>query len=96
MAKKKKRGGKQGAFSKALNVGLTLLAISKAISIWLAPGFGSQAITIKAANTIRAYTGFGADGSFDPKRLLEGWLPAAGAFGLGFLLKFIRKKFPVR
>ncbi len=79
-------------FSKAINIGVIALAASTAIRIWL----GGGSIEQKTSATLRAYTGFGADGTFDINRLKEGWLPAGAALGLGTLLKFMRKKFPVR
>ncbi len=90
--KKKGRNRKQGMFSKAVNIGLTLLSVSTAIRIWI----GAGNVESKTAATLRAYTGFGMDGSFVPTRLIEGWAPAGAAFGIGALLKFIRRKFPVR
>jgi len=90
--KKNNRSRKQKMFSKTKNILLTLLSVSTAIRIWLGPG----SIESKSAATLRAYTGFGADGSFDASRLIEGYAPAGAAFGVGTLLHFIQKKFPVR
>ncbi len=92
MAKKKRSSRTQGMFSKAVNIGLTALAFSKAITIWIS----AAPVNTKVAQTLQAYTGFGLDGSFVPTRLIEGYAPVAGAFAIGTVLKFIRRKFPVR
>lgn len=80
-------------FSKAINVGLIALAFSPLIRIWI---FGGGGIAEKAGATQRAYTGIGLDGTFDINRLKEGWLPAGTAVAIGFLKKFLMKRFPVR
>ncbi len=93
MAKKKKRGRRQGLFSKAVNIGLTLLSISRPLFLLFRPGGFSQ-------SSIKQLIGeatFGlTDGRFDINRGFQFYAPAGGAVAIGTVLKFIRKKFPVR
>ncbi len=93
MAKKKGRSRRQGLISKGINAGVIALSMSTLLRIWL---FEAGDANAKTRRTLQAYTGFGFDGSFIPSRLIEGYGPVAAGFAVGTVIKFIRKKFPLR
>ncbi len=92
MAKKKKRGRRQGLFSKALNASLVALGFSRVISILVSPA----AIDTKMTAIINGATFGLATGSFNLGVGLQMYTPAGAAIALGELKKFLMRKFPVR
>ncbi len=93
MAKKKGRRRRQGMFSKVINIGLTLLSISRPLFLLFRPG-GFSPASIKQ---LISEATFGLmDGGFNLQTGLAFYAPAGGAIAIGTVLKFIRKKFPVR
>ncbi len=93
MAKGKKGGRRQGLFSKATNILLTALAFSRPLFLLFRPGGFSQS----SVKQLIGEATFGlTDGTFSMERGLIFYSPAAASFGIGTMLKFIRKKFPVR
>ncbi len=92
MAKKKKKGGRQGWMSKGINIGLILLGFSRVIQILFEPiGVGSKLTQIRKEAT------FGlSEGKFSLKDGLRMYTPGGAAAGLGMLKSYLMKKFPVR
>ncbi len=91
-AKNKKKGGRQGLFSKALNVGLIVLGFSRVIEHLMAPAdFKTKMRAIKRDAT------FGlSEGKFNLQNGLSMYTPGVAAIALGSLKSYLLKKFPVR
>ncbi len=92
MAKKRRRRGKQGLFSKALNASLIALGFSRVISILVSPA----AIDTKMTAIINGATFGLATGKFNLDIGLRMYTPAGAAIALGTLKTFLMRKFPVR
>ncbi len=92
MPKKKKGRRRQGLFSKALNIGLILLGLSRPISIMM--GRPSAAGVQQVIN--EATFGLSGAGGFDLEKGLLMYSPAGAAIGLGKLKSYLMRHFPVR
>ncbi len=92
MAKKRRRRGKQGLFSKAINIALTLLAFARPIQI----AFSAKGPNTKLAQVIDEATFGLANGTFNLQKGLQMYTPVGAALALGTLKKFVMRKFPVR
>ncbi len=97
MAKKKKRGRRQGILSKAMNFALILLAFSTPLRI----AFGAGDMNTKIGIITRQATfglvrTLGGASKFDLSEGLQFYGPIGAAFALGAAKKFIMRKFPVR
>ncbi len=74
--------------TKAINVGVLLLGASPAIRIALANTGNIDEMTRQLQ---LAYTGIGRDGTFDAKRLAEGYVPIIAAIALKKGISMLRK-----
>ncbi len=91
----KKHSPRQGLFSKAINIAFTLFAFARPLHL-LATASVRGGFLATANVSVREATFGLSDGKFDLKAGTAMYTPVAGAFALGTLMKFIRKKFPVR
>ncbi len=89
---KKKKSGRQGFFSKAINAALIALGFSNVIKIVIGPGTPTQKI-----DHIIVDATFGLSrGKFDLKAGLAMYTPGGAAIGLGKLKQYLMRHFPVR
>ncbi len=88
----KKHSPKQGWFSKAVNIGLWVIAFSRPIEIAFSGAGVSQIF-----RTIKREATFGlADGAFVLEDGLRMYSPGGAAIGLNELKKYAMRHFPVR
>ncbi len=94
MAKKKRGRRRQGLVSKAANLGLILLGLSRPLKLILgidAPSFGDPINSI----IVEASAGL-STGALDVDAAMRFYGPVGAAVGLGFLKSYLMRKFPVR
>ncbi len=91
-AKDKKKGGRQGIVSKALNIGIIAIGFSRVIEILMA----SISMRDKFKAIQRGATFGLSEGKFDLQEGLKMYSPVGAAAGLGALKSYLLKKFPVR
>ncbi len=98
MAKKKKGRRRQGLFSKAIN--MLLIGIGT-IGVWrplLERGFAGIDTIIENGTfgLVRTPGGVATLGSFDLNKGLAMYAPGGAAIGIGKLVQYLRRHFPVR
>ncbi len=98
MAAKKKKGGRQGLFSKVINILLLALTFSRPIQIMaFQPGNLQQKMrTLVRDLTFGMVDTAGTVGRFSLSEGLRMWAPPAAAAGLGILKRYALKHYPVR
>ncbi len=92
MAKGKKKRGKQGAFSKIINIIGIVIGFARPIQILIETGF----TTASLQKMIRGLSFGLSDGQFALQAGLRMYTPVVGALGYREFTKFLMRRFPVR
>ncbi len=92
MAKGKKKRGKQGAFSKIINVIGIVIGFARPSQILIETGFTS----VSLQKMIRGLSFGLSDGQFALQAGLKMYTPVVGALGYREFTKFLMRRFPVR
>ncbi len=92
MARRKKKRGKQGAFSKVINIIGWVIGLARPIEVLINQGFSVAALQ----NIMKGLTFGLSGGGFNLQEGMRMYVPVGAAIGYRQFTKYLMRHFPVR